>query len=174
MRVEEGTLTIEQTLKGAKITFLTRDFTEVEQLNQSVGKKPLDAKIKPVRQKRSLTANSYYYFLIGQLRRVLGTSQTETHNMILAEYGVIYEDQFVLLPAEVEYLKEEIHYRPIPNKIVEKNGKTWQAYWLVKPSHLYDTSEFSSLVDGLISECKECGIETLPKHELERLEGDGR
>ena len=174
MRIEDGTLTIEYTLKGITVTFVTRDLDAVDAFMAVADKKPMQAEIKAVRQKRSLDANAYYWVLLGKLQRVLGLSSTEAHNMILDKYGVIFPDQFVLLPEDVDYLKQEIHYRPIPNKTVEKNGKTWQAYWLVKPSHLYDTGEFSSLIDGLISECKECGIETLPKHELERLEGYGR
>lgn len=174
MRIEDGTLTTEYTLKGITVTFVTRDLDAVDAFMAVADKKPMQAEIKAVRQKRSLDANAYYWVLLGKLQRVLGLSSTEAHNMILDKYGVIFPDQFVLLPEDVDYLKQEIHYRPIPNKTVEKNGKTWQAYWLVKPSHLYDTCEFSSLIDGLISECKECGIETLPKHELERLEGYGK
>ena len=170
MIIEEGTLTTSQSLKGITVSFLTRDFDEVDSFLAYVGKKPLTAVIKPLRGKRSLTANGYYWQLLGKFRTMLGLSSTEAHNMMLDRYGTLYaEDQFVLLPKIVDYLQEEIHYRPIPNKTMEKNGKVWQAYWLVKPSHLYDTKEFSVLIDGLVSECKEVGIETLPPHEIERL-----
>lgn len=170
MNIEEGTLTTSQSLKGITVSFLTRDFDEVDSFLAYVGKKPLTAVIKPLRGKRSLTANGYYWQLLGKFRTMLGLSATEAHNIMLDRYGTLYaEDQFVLLPKDVDYLQEEIHYRPIPNKTMEKNGKTWQAYWLVKPSHLYDTKEFSVLIDGLVSECKEVGIETLPPHEIERL-----
>jgi hypothetical protein len=169
MRIEEGTLTTEYSLKGITVTFITRDFDAVNAFMAVADKKPMQAEIKAVRQKRSLDANAYYWVLLGKLQRVLGLSSTEAHNMILEKYGVIFPDQFVLLPEDVDYLKQEIHYRPIPNKIVEKNGKTWKAYWIVKPSHLYDTKEFSALLDGLISDCQECGIETLTPEELERM-----
>ena len=36
-------------------------------------------------------------------------------------------------------------------------------------SSKYDTANMSRLIDGIISECKEQGIETLPPEELERL-----
>ena len=38
-----------------------------------------------------------------------------------------------------------------------------------KGSSGYNTSEMSALIDGVVSECKEMGIETLPPEELERM-----
>ena len=168
MKIIDGTLKAEKTLTGAKIEFVTRDFEEVEGFLKYKDK-PMQAEIKPIRKKRSLDSNAYYWVLIGKLQHVLGVSKTELHNVILGEYGVIYTDRAVVLPMEVEYLKEKQHYRPIPNKVVEKEGKLYQWYWMVKDSHLYDSKEFSALIDGLISECKECGIETLPPEEIERM-----
>ena len=40
---------------------------------------------------------------------------------------------------------------------------------MLKGSSEYDTKEMSHLIDGLVSECKEMGIETLPPEELERM-----
>lgn len=169
MKIEEGTLKTEQKLWGITVTFVTKDIDDVNDFTKYIGKKPMKAEIKPIRQKRSLDANGFYWTLLGKLRETLGLSSTEAHNLMLERYGVVYADQFVLLPEEVDYLKEEIHYRPIPNKIVSKGDKTWRAYWIVKPSHLYDTKEFSTLIDGLVSECKEVGIPTDTPEEIERI-----
>lgn len=170
MKVEQGTVTVERTLDGAKIAFLTKDYSEVDELLNKSQKTALTLVVASEKRKRSLDANSYYYALLGKLQKAINVSAIEAHNMMLNRYGTLYEtDRYILLPEEVNYLKEEGHYRPIPNKIIEKNGQRWQAYWVIKPSHEYSTSEFSALIDGLISECRELGIETLPTQEIERL-----
>lgn len=40
---------------------------------------------------------------------------------------------------------------------------------MLRGSSTYDTAEMSALIDGLVSECKEQGIETIPPQELERM-----
>ena len=40
---------------------------------------------------------------------------------------------------------------------------------MLRGSHDYDTREMSVLIDGLVSECKEVDIETIPPDELRRL-----
>ena len=40
---------------------------------------------------------------------------------------------------------------------------------MLKGSSDYDTREMSELIDGLVSECKECGIETATPEELQRM-----
>lgn len=172
MKIEEGTLTCQQSLDGITVTFITKDFEAVDKAINMKAKNGLQCEIKAIRGKRSLDANGYYWSLLNKFRIVLGLSAAEAHNMMLDRYGEIYPDQFALLPEDVDYLKSEVHLRPIPQKTVAKGGKIFKGYWIVKPSHLYDTKEFSTLIDGLVSECKELGIETLPKEELERMERD--
>lgn len=40
---------------------------------------------------------------------------------------------------------------------------------MLRGSSTYDTDEMSKLINGLVSECQEMGIETLPPQELERM-----
>lgn len=169
MKILEGTLTCQYSLEGIIVTFVTKDLEAVDKAINMKAKNGLQCEIKAIRGKRSLDANGYYWSLLNQFRVVLGLSATEAHNMMLDRYGEIYPDQYVLLPYDVDYLQCEVHLRPVPNKIVDKNGKRYKGYWMVKPSHLYDTKEFSTLIDGLVSECKELGIETLTPDELERI-----
>ena len=44
-------------------------------------------------------------------------------------------------------------------------------YKVYRPSHEMDTKQFTRLLDGVISECKEVNIETLTRNELLKLEG---
>lgn len=49
------------------------------------------------------------------------------------------------------------------------NGKDFTHYKVYKGSSEYDSKEMSILIDGIISEAEELGIETLPPHEIQRL-----
>lgn len=42
-------------------------------------------------------------------------------------------------------------------------------FYQIKGSSEYNTKEMSHLIDGIVSECKEMKIETLPPWEVERM-----
>ena len=50
-----------------------------------------------------------------------------------------------------------------------EDGKEYVYYKVFRGSSTYDTKEMSILVDGVVSECQEQGIETLPPAELEKM-----
>ena len=47
--------------------------------------------------------------------------------------------------------------------------KLFNHYRLIKGSSQYDTKEMSLFIDGIVSECKEQGIETMTPSELDQL-----
>lgn len=51
----------------------------------------------------------------------------------------------------------------------KNNGKMFKSYLIYKGSRKMNKKEFSILLDGLISECKECDIQTLTPEEVEKL-----
>jgi nitrogen regulatory protein PII-like uncharacterized protein len=54
------------------------------------------------------------------------------------------------------------------------NNKEFTHYKCFKGSSEYDTREMSILIDGIVSEAKALGIETLSKEELENLKNSWR
>lgn len=48
----------------------------------------------------------------------------------------------------------------------------YRTYMMLKGSSTYNTREMSMLIDGLVSECRDAGIETMPQEELERMMKD--
>lgn len=65
--------------------------------------------------------------------------------------------------------EEMFHARPTTEIKAGKDGETYRTYILLAGSSTYDTKEMSELINGLVSECKEQGIETLPPEELARM-----
>ena len=98
----------------------------------------------------------------------------ELHNQLLDSYGTLAEDEdgnciIHFLPETEDYLRyKHEHYKPT-GIIVEFEGVRYCKFYRIKGSSQYNTREMSRLIDGLVSECKECGIETLTPEELERM-----
>ena len=49
------------------------------------------------------------------------------------------------------------------------NGKAFTHYRIYKGSSEYDTKEMAILIDGIVQECQEQNIETIPPEEIEAL-----
>ena len=120
--------------------------------------------VKEWHPKRSLTANAYYWVLLSNLAQVLRTSKDELHEQMLEQYGVI-EGTIVTMKANIPVSRLPGHWR-----LFKSDGK-WNGYIQILGSSQMDSSQFSALLDGLVSECKEQGIETIPETEIERLRG---
>mgnify|MGYP002516127402 CR=1 FL=1 len=138
----------------------------------------LDIKAVKHRKKRSLNANRYYWELITKLAEKVHISNNCCHNLMLRKYGQIYqfgEDcSWVYIPdttdAENAALESEtFHVKPTSQVARFEDGSMRRGYILLKGSSEYDTKEMSRLIDGLVSECKEQGIETLSPEELEQM-----
>lgn len=140
---------------------------------QRASEKPAEWEISIERKKkaRSLDANAYYWQLITKLSGVLRTSKDELHEQMLQDYGVFRE----IGGAPVTFtLRADIDPHEVTpyTKVIrtgEIGGKPAVMYGVLKGSSEMDSREFSTLLDGLISECKEQGIETLTPLEIERL-----
>ena len=50
-----------------------------------------------------------------------------------------------------------------------RDGEMYRTYIMLRGSSAYNTKEMSRLINGIVSECKEMGIETLPPNELKRM-----
>ena len=63
----------------------------------------------------------------------------------------------------------EIHLAPTDTLEVAEDQTILRVYQKLKGSHEYNTKEMSDLLNGLISECKEMGIETATPEEIARM-----
>lgn len=140
--------------------------------------KALTVSVKEYSKKRSLTANAYYWTLVGALAKALKITNSAMHNMLLRRYGAPEEIGgrlcYVTMPDTVEAEQrvleaETYHLKPTSDVRVGTDGSFWRTYVMLKGSHEYDTKEMTRLIDGIVSECKELGIETLPRDQLERM-----
>ena len=150
---------------------------------ETIKDKTLRLTVVQWREKRGKDANSYYWQLLSQLARLLSkerlTSTAYLHNMMLRSLGMLKleagQPVITLHPddekVELALLENElVHYKPT-SQTTEVMGTTYRVYFELKPSHDMDYKEFSDLINALVSECKEQGIETLTPEEISHLEG---
>ena len=120
--------------------------------------------IKEKKQKRSLTANAYYWVLLHQLASVMRLDNDSCHFLMLQRYGV-YE--VVSIQSGINLSGYFKYYEEIGKGTV--NGKEFTHYKIYKRSSQMDSKEFSDLLNGLVDECEEQGIVTLTPSEIANL-----
>ena len=120
--------------------------------------------VKEYKKKRNNNQNSRYWKLINELSLKLKISVEKLHFEMLKNYSQRYE---ILVPADKEI--RGIEYYEKKSKI-NKNGKEFYVYHVYTPSHELKTDEFAILLDGLIQECKQQGIDTRSPDEIKKEE----
>jgi hypothetical protein len=138
----------------------------------------LTIKIGKFRKKRSLDANAYYWLLIGKLAKVLKISMPHCHNLMLRRYGTLEEFDgrpvYIIIQDTDEASSkadeaETYHIKPTAQVKEGNDGLMYRTYLLLKGSHDYDTAEMSDLIEGLVDECKNVGIETANPDEIANM-----
>ena len=120
--------------------------------------------VKEYVPKRGLKANAYYWELVNQLGNILSVNKEELHFLLLQRYGQS-EIVSVLEPINVKpYFK---YYIEVGKSVL--NGKTFKHYKVYKGSSEMTKKEMAILIEGLVSECQEVGIEIKSKKEIETL-----
>lgn len=120
--------------------------------------------VKEYSEKRGLKANSYYWELVNQLANVLRISKEELHLLLLQRYG---QSEMVSVLATIDVKPYFKYYLEAGQSIL--NGKTFKHYKVYKGSSKMNRKEMSILIDGLVSECQEVGIETKSQKEIDSL-----
>lgn len=159
---ENGDLELTILIKGnSDITVAKHVASELKTRN-----KKFSFEVKEDRAKRSLNANAYLWALLEQMAHVLNTSKDEVYLQMLERYGVF--TYLAVKPSIVERVEQE--WRCIRNLgEATVNGKKAIQLQCYFGSSTYDTKEMSRLLDGVVSEAKELGIETMTKTEIEIL-----
>lgn len=156
-----------QSITHDTVTLKITERHKLDDLRQLMGER-LDIKIDKHRKARSLSANAYAWALMGQIARELNTSDDEVYHIMLTRYGhnKLNADGAVKTISTQHDLDgyEYIHFAPIGKS--ELNGKTFTHYRLIIGSSEYDSKMMAQFIDGIVSEAKDLGIETLTPAEL--------
>jgi len=151
---------------GTWLYLLCENGRAARELAESSKGKSYRVTVKPWREKRSLSANAYLWLLLGKLSEVLNIPPEEIYRNLIPDVG---GNSTVLLidPRAVQKFREswEGQGRGWPTELLGvHNGMVEvMAYY---GSSTYDTAQMARLIDLIIDECKEAGVEYLPPDKL--------
>ena len=148
------------------ITFTMNEASAINEVNNIQSCEKLSIKAVKHRNKRSLHANAYCWVILQKIAEVLHQDKWNVYLEMLGKYGVF--THIIVKPNVVDKVKEE--WRTVKELgEVSVNGMTGIQLQCYFGSSTYNTKEMSVLIDGIVYEAKELGIETLPPEELERM-----
>ncbi len=129
----------------------------------------IDVTIKKYRERRSLSQNAYAWILITKIAQSMRPplNKEEVYVEMLKRYGqggivTVRKDKTDVLRA-FDYYEEKGQGTT--------NGKEFWHMMVYVGSSKYNSAEMSIFIDGIVSEAKDLGIETLSPSELMQLEG---
>ena len=124
----------------------------------------LSIEIKPYREKRSLNANAYAWKLIGEIADIVRSSKDEIYIEMLRKYG---QSELISVVADVPICHYVKYYDEAGTSNL--NGKLFKHYRVYKGSSEFDTREMSILIDGIVGEAKELGIQTETPEQISKM-----
>lgn len=137
--------------------------------------KKYDVEIKEHRERRSLDANRYFWKILDEMAAVLGRRKEDLYSEYVKQCGPFKD--FVLTEDEAKTFKvawsmlgtgwvtEQVDYDQDGERIIVR------AYY---GSSRYSRKQMSRLIDLVVEDAKELGIETMTPLDLERLKDEWR
>lgn len=156
------------TLTSRGLIVPVKQYWLIDKLTQD---KPLTCEIKEKKEKRSLNANNYCWALVGEIAEVIGTSNNEVYEQMITRYSKAYTFMAVK-PSDVERTKATLkgnHIYAFEIGECKVNGKDATQLQLFYGSSTFDKKEMARLIDGIVSEAKELGIETATPDEIAKM-----
>ena len=151
--------------EGQEITFTVDGNLTAAQLEGIVDAEKLRITAVKWRKKRSLDANALLWKCLGDIAASLGADKWQIYLMMLKRYGKY--TYVCVRPEAVEMVKRQWRETEEVGK-VEINGQEAVQLLCYYGSSTYDTKQFSTLLDGVISEMQEMGLETPASEEMRR------
>lgn len=132
--------------------------------------KSFTAELKEFRTKRSLDANAYCWQLMDKLACAIGSTKEELYLRYVKECGPFKD--FTMTEDEAKTFREawgrlgtgwpteQVDYAPDGERVIVR------AYY---GSSTYNTKQMSRLIDSIIEDCRNVGVETLTPDKIDLL-----
>jgi hypothetical protein len=150
------TLTAKQSIDDLKAVIANKKLLAVDILQQ--------------KKKRSLDSNSYLWILCQKIAEAIHSTKELVYQKTIREVG-----QFEIVPIKNEAVERWIEvwnskglgwFAEVMEDIKLKGYKKVISYY---GSSIYDSREMAVLIDEIVSQCKELGIETMTPAEISEL-----
>lgn len=147
------------------ITFTINEDSAISEINSIKDCEKLRIEAVKYSKKRSLDANKLLWALLGQIAAALRTDAWTVYLQMLKRYGKF--TYICVKPNVVDAVKSQWRECEEIGE-VDINGRKAVQLLCYFGSSTYNTREFSVLLDGVILEMKEMGLETPPSKDMER------
>ena len=173
MKLKADGIELLQSSDGSiKLTLTVKDYNQKRHAQAEISNisdlNALSVEITPYREKRSLSANSYFWVLVSNIASVIKSDIDSVYLGLLERYGQF--THLLVKPNAVEKIKQQ--WKTV--KVLDEkqiNGQKAVQLLCYYGSSTYDSKEMSTLIDGAVYEAKELGIEVRTPDELARLKG---
>lgn len=129
--------------------------------------------VKELKRKRSLNANSYAWTLLDKLAEKLRMAKTDIYRSYIKEIG---GNNYLVCSIDeaVDDLCRDWQSKGIGwlTELEDSKLEGCTNVRLYYGSSQYDTAQMSRLIELIVQDCKENGIETLTPDELERMNAE--
>ena len=128
------------------------------------------AEIKEYREKRSLDANAYLWVLLDKLAEAIGGIKEDLYLDYVRQYGIFRD--FTMSEDEAKTFRhawqmlgtgwptEQVDYDTDDDRVVIR------AYY---GTSQYNTKQMSRIINAVVNDCRDAGVETMTPAELARL-----
>lgn len=155
-RTIEGNLTI---------TFeVEDDYKALENLKGYAGAE-LVIETKKYHEKRSLSANGYFWALVGKIAVALGSDKETIYLWLIKYYGVFFDVR--VIPEALQMLKDSYRLAEAWDEFPGDDGMV-EVRCYVGSSH-YDKAQMGYLIDKTVEQAQALNIDTWTPDEVEAL-----
>jgi len=149
------------------ITLSINERSALQQIDSIKDCEKLSIKAVKHRNKRSLDSNAYAWVLMQKIAEAVNSDRWSVYLEMLKKYS--REFTFVICKEHAVDKLKELYRTCIDLGEVNVNGQEGHQIQVFFGSSTFDTKAMSVFIDGIVSECKELEIETIPPDELERM-----
>lgn len=154
-KTQKAILTLELNEKK-KATSMYDSLNQVEKLSIEIDK---------WRDQRSREANNYCWHLVGKIADIVGASKDEIYLQMLERYGQTFVCK---IPNEkVDIFKRSEKYWREHEKLEPEEKAQYFRVWV--GSSKYNTEEMSILINGIVDEAQDLGIDTRTPDEISNM-----
>lgn len=147
------------------ITFTINESSAAAEIDKIKDEEKLSIEAKKYRKKRSLEANALLWACLGEIAAVLRTDKWDVYLLMLKRYGKY--TYICVKPNVVDAVKLQWRESEVLGN-VNINGQEAVQMLCYFGSSTYNTQEMSVLLDGVISEMKEMGLQPPLTSDLKR------
>ena len=147
------------------ITFSVNEKSAAAEIDKIKEEQKLSIEAVKFRKKRSLSANALLWACLGEIATVLRTDKWDVYLLMLKRYGKF--TYICVKPNVVEAVKAQWRECEEIGSIT-LNGQDAVQLICYFGSSTYNTQEMSVLLDGVISEMKEIGLQPPMSSEMKR------